>query len=233
MTTPHVAGTPTILQHQLPDPEDVAHCGAAQTAAALAKAVELQEQSRAAARQAREATRDLTAARMRDKREHASLVEQDPAAKLTPKHEQRAQKTIEESERRAAALATACERSADSLAGVAHEQHGQLAEFARDTRADAVRQVTEAVATIRDALKRVEVAFGIDRWSSDPGAKRWRVAVLTMQLRSDLQLGQALDLLDKTPGLIEGLETTAEREERERREASQAAATNLSGFIGA
>jgi hypothetical protein len=221
-----------VAQH-LPDDEAIARAGAPRSAKAIARAVELYRQAQQASAQVRQARQQVAAARLRDQQEHVAAVEGDPGSKLTARHEDKARRSLQDAERREAALKAAYVRSMEALGDVVGEERAQIAGYAVRERDLAVEQAAEIAAAARALVERLGAALASERWASGRHEHHWKVALQRRDVRPNVEIGMVLDYLDRIATVLAEQETTAERQEREQREASQAAATNLSGFIGA
>jgi len=93
----------------------------------------------------------------------------------------------------------AVEQAADELYDLAPGEAPRVIEAARRTRERAVRTIAEATAQIERALDDAESALSLSRWASEPGNKRWKVALRT------LELGQPRVRLDRVFAALEAL----------------------------
>jgi hypothetical protein len=171
-----IRGEPAMLGY-VPSAGELRAAGAGRTAEKVARAVELRDRAREARRATEEARAALRQAEAVDRSEHAAQVAEDPEAKLTPKHVQRAERRLEDLERRHRALVEATEVATSELIEVGEQESEALVAAARATRTRAVEEVAAAAERIEAQVDGLQRALSIARWSTEPDSRRWKVGL--------------------------------------------------------
>jgi hypothetical protein len=216
----------TLVPPNLPDADQLKRAGAPRTAAVVEGATRLYAEAIAARGATTAARRQLDAARMRDQREAARAVADDPQAPLRPRHQPKAEKVLEDSERREAALKAAYVTAMERVDETVAEERKQLEHFAAAERDHAIEQVREIAVAARALVERLGAALSADRWANSDD-RHWKIALGRRDVRPNIEVGMVLDYLDRMATVLEAERTVAEREEP-----AEASPTNLSQFIG-
>lgn len=99
------------------------------------------------------------------------------------------------------------------LYGIAPDEAPKVTEAARRTRERAVRTIAEATAQIERALDEAENALSLSRWAAEPGAKRWKVPLKTMELgQPRTRLDRVFAALEALPGALEAVPLPGEEQ---------------------
>jgi hypothetical protein len=111
---------------------------------------------------------------------------------------------VERAERRFQAVALATDQIADELYGMAPDEAPKVIEAGRRTRERSVQTIAEATERIVQALNDAEAALGLAKWASAPGDKRWRTALMTMEIgQQRVRLDRVIAALEALPAVLE------------------------------